>query len=164
MLGCGWRRLVAWHEVKDGPHLVQHVVALGKLSAFGKRYPCSCQLSDLSHAPFICDLVSLTLIFSVSTLDLLVYTLLHLALEDAGPARLVVVRDFQDVGSIDPVVGSASHTVVTFAIELIDGDLQDCQHCSFGVKGAMDNSHCYMLRNTPCPPWRVSDRGRRGDL
>jgi hypothetical protein len=29
------------------------------------------------------------------------------------------------VGSVDPVVGSASHTVVTFAIELIHRDLQD---------------------------------------
>jgi hypothetical protein len=66
-----------------------------------------------------------TLVFSVSTLHLLMYALLHLALKNAGPARLVVVRDLQDVGSIDPVVGSASHTVVTFAIELIHRNLQD---------------------------------------
>jgi len=66
-----------------------------------------------------------TLIFSVSTLHFLMNTLLHLALKDAGPARLVVVCDLQDVGSVDPVVGSASHTVVTFAIELIYRDLQD---------------------------------------
>jgi hypothetical protein len=66
-----------------------------------------------------------TLIFSVSALHFLMYTLLHLALKDAGPTRLVVIRDLQDVGSVDPVVGSASHTVVTFAIELIHRDLQD---------------------------------------
>ena len=66
-----------------------------------------------------------TLIFSVSTLHFLMYTLLHLALKDAGPTRLVVIRDLQDVGSVDPVVGSASHTVVTFAIELIHRDLRD---------------------------------------
>jgi hypothetical protein len=56
----------------------------------------------------------------------LMNTLLHLAFKNAGPARLVVVRDLQDVGSVDPVVGSASHTVVTFAIELVDWDLQYC--------------------------------------
>jgi hypothetical protein len=79
------------------------------------------------------------------------YTLLHLALKDAGPARLVVVCDLQDVGSIDPVVGSASHAVVTFAVELIDRNLQDGQHGLCGVN-AVDNSHYYMSRNTPCPP------------
>ena len=66
-----------------------------------------------------------TLVFSVSTLYLLVYTLLHLALEDSSPARFIVFGDFQYMGSVDPVVGSASHTVVTFAIELIHRDLQD---------------------------------------
>ena len=68
----------------------------------------------------------LTLVFSITTLHLLMYTLLHLAFEDASPARFVVVCDLQDVGSVDPVVGSASHAVVTFAVELVDWDLQDC--------------------------------------
>jgi len=88
------------------------------------------------HVPTVCQtLVTCTfhlssrvhtLVFSVSTLYFLVYALLHFALEDAGSTRLVVVRDLQDVCSVDPVVGSASHAVVTFAIELINRDLQGC--------------------------------------
>jgi len=65
-----------------------------------------------------------TLIFSVSTLYLLVDTLLYLALKDSSPAWFVVFGNFQDMGSVDPVVCSASHTMVALTIELIDRDLR----------------------------------------
>jgi hypothetical protein len=77
------------------------------------RMPCACMIVLVIH----------TLIFPVSTLDLLVYTLLHLALKNPSPAGLVILRDFQDVGSVDPIVRSSSHAVVTFAVEFIDGYL-----------------------------------------
>jgi hypothetical protein len=66
-----------------------------------------------------------TLVFSVSTLHLLVHTLLHLALEDPSPTGFIIFRDLQDVSSVDPVVGSASHTVVALAIEFVDGHLDE---------------------------------------
>lgn len=64
-----------------------------------------------------------TLVFSISTLYLLVHALLHFALEDSSPARLVVVCDLQDVCCVDPVVCPSSHAVVAFAVELVDRDL-----------------------------------------
>lgn len=64
-----------------------------------------------------------TLVFAITSLNLFVHTLLHLALENAGSAGLVIVRDLQDVCSIDPVVGSAAHAVVALAVVLVDRDL-----------------------------------------
>ena len=67
-----------------------------------------------------------TLVFSVSTLYLLVYTLLYLALKDSSPTRFIVFGNFQDVGSVDPVVCSASHAMIALAIELVNRDLRKC--------------------------------------
>jgi hypothetical protein len=64
-----------------------------------------------------------TLVFSVSTLHLLMHTFLYLTLEDPSSTGFIIFRDLQDVSSVDPVVGSASHTVVAFAVELVDRDL-----------------------------------------
>lgn len=64
-----------------------------------------------------------TLIFSVTTLHLLVYPLLHFALKDAGPGRLVVVGDLEDVGGIYPVIGASAHDMIAFNSELIDRHL-----------------------------------------
>jgi len=87
------------------------------------------QLDRPARLRFVCNStwVHCTLVFSVSTLHLLVDTLLHLALKDSGPTGFVVLGDFQDVGSVDPVVCSASHTVVALAIELVDRYLCMCQ-------------------------------------
>ena len=79
------------------------------------------QLDLLVYIPLA--FIHCTLVFSVSTLYLLVYTLLHLALEDSSPARFIVFGDFQYMGSVDPVVCSASHTMIALAIELVDRDL-----------------------------------------
>lgn len=65
-----------------------------------------------------------TLVFAVSSLHLLVDALLYLALKDAGSTGLVIVGDFQNVGSVDPVVGAASHAVVAFAIEFVYWNLR----------------------------------------
>lgn len=70
--------------------------------------------------------IQCTLVFSVSTLHLLVYTLLHLALENSSPTGFIVFGNFQDMGSVDPVVCSASHAMVALAIELVDRDLLGC--------------------------------------
>jgi hypothetical protein len=67
-----------------------------------------------------------TLVFSVSTLYLLVYTLLNLSLKDSSPTRFIVFGNFQDVGSVDPVVCSASHAMIPLAIELVNRYLCNC--------------------------------------
>lgn len=80
------------------------------------------QLDLLVYVPLA--IIQCTLVFSVSTLHLLVYTFLHLALENSSPTRFIVFGDFQYVGSVDPVVRSASHTMIAFAIEFVDRDLR----------------------------------------
>jgi hypothetical protein len=92
-------------------------------SGRGIHVPVACQTC---HMRLSSDLECVhTLIFSIPALYFFMNALLNFTLENTGPARLVVVRDFQDMGSVDPVVGSASHAVVTFAVELVDWDLQD---------------------------------------
>jgi hypothetical protein len=48
--------------------------------------------------------ISRTLIFPVSTLNLLVFTFLHLAFEHASALRFVKTCDFQDLGRVEPRV------------------------------------------------------------
>jgi hypothetical protein len=75
MLGRRRWTPVTRHIVEDGAHLVQHAVALCKLAPLLERYPCP-------------------LVLSISALHLLVHSLLHFALEDAGSGWLVVVGNF----------------------------------------------------------------------
>jgi len=102
-----------------------------------------------------------TLVFSISTLHLFVYTFLHLTLENPGPARFIVLGDFQDMGSVDPVVCSASHTMVAFAVEFVYRDLCDVRggSCSSRRKVVL---HCCMSQNTPCQTcWAVAKAVRQ---
>jgi hypothetical protein len=64
------------------------------------------------------------LIFAISTLDLLVHALLDFALEDTGSGRLIVVGYLEDVGCVDPVVGTTAHDMVAVDIALVDGNLE----------------------------------------
>ena len=64
-----------------------------------------------------------TLVLSIATLDLLVYTLLHFPFEDPRPCWLIETCNLQDVGSVDPVVGSPAHDMVASNLEFVDGDL-----------------------------------------
>lgn len=105
MLWRGWRAPVAGHVVEDGAHLVQHAVALGKVSPLLERYPRA-------------------LVLSIAALDLLVDALLDFALQDAGARGLVVVGHLEDVRGIDPVVGAPAHDMVAVDIALIHGDLE----------------------------------------
>jgi hypothetical protein len=104
MLGRRRRTPVAGYVVEDGAHLVQDAVALCKLAPLLKRYPCS-------------------LVLSISALHLLVHALLHFALEDTGSGGLVIVGNLEDMCSVDPVVGAASHNMVAVDIALVDRDL-----------------------------------------
>lgn len=57
-----------------------------------------------------------TLKFSITTLHLLVFALLHVPLEDASSGRLVKAGGLEDMGCIDPVVGLASHDMFALSI------------------------------------------------
>ncbi len=51
------------------------------------------------------------------------YAFLHLTLQDPCTLRLVVVGYFEYVGSIDPVIVTATHHMVAVYIELENRDL-----------------------------------------
>lgn len=57
-----------------------------------------------------------TLEFAISSLNLLMVTLLHVALENAGSGGLVEAGSLQDMCSIDPIVGLTSHDMLPFGI------------------------------------------------
>lgn len=61
----------------------------------------------------------LTLVFSVTTLDLLMNPFLHFSLEDARPSRLVEVGNFQNVGRVNPVIGATAHNMVSIDVKLV---------------------------------------------
>lgn len=105
MLGRWGRALVTGDVIEYGSHFLQHAVSLSQTAPLFERYPCA-------------------LVFAIATLDLLVHALLHLALEDAGSRRLVIVGYLEDVRSVDPVVGTAAHDMVAVDIALVDGDLR----------------------------------------
>lgn len=68
-----------------------------------------------------------TLIFPVTSLDLLVDVFLHVPLEDACPGRLVEAGGLQNVRRIDPIILSAAHHMflkVRTKLVFVDGDLQ----------------------------------------
>jgi hypothetical protein len=69
-----------------------------------------------------------TLKLAVASLDLLVVSLLYIALKDPSPRGLVEAGGFQDVRGIDPIVGLTSHNMLPLRIwahelELPDGVL-----------------------------------------
>lgn len=64
-----------------------------------------------------------TLIFSVSPLDFLVYPLLYLPLQYSCPCGLIILGDFEDMGSIDVVVVPPAHHMFAIDIELEHGYL-----------------------------------------
>ena len=105
MLGGRRRAPVAGHEVEDGSHLLEHAVAFRQHASVGERDPCA-------------------LVLAVATLHFFVDALLHLALEDAGARRLVVVGYLEDVSGVDPVVSATAHDMVAVDIALVDGNLQ----------------------------------------
>ena len=105
MLGRRWRAPVTGDVVEDGAHLVQNTIPLCQMSPLLEGYPCA-------------------LVFTISTLDLLVHALLDFALKDTGTRRLVVVGYLEDVSGVDPVVGATAHDMVAVDIALVDGNLQ----------------------------------------
>ena len=80
--------------------------------------------SVLHETNFDGAVVVITLIFPVPALYLLMNPLLHLSLQDSSPRGFVVVGDFEDVGSVDPIVAAPAHDMVGWEVKLIDGDLE----------------------------------------
>ena len=60
-----------------------------------------------------------TLIFAVAALDFFMNAFLHFALEDPSSSWFVEAGNFQDMGSIDPIVRAPSHHMISIEFELI---------------------------------------------
>jgi len=99
-----------------------------------------------------------TLIFAITTLDFFVRPLLYLSLEDSRPRGFVKFSNFQDVRSIDPVVGPSAHDMVLFAFELIDGDLH-FMSISVALQVVMKASYVAVCRGIY--PARVDSHGEK---
>lgn len=65
-----------------------------------------------------------TLIFSITTLHLLVYTFLYFPFENPSPRRLVKACYFKDMCCIDPIVGPPPHQTFAINFKLIDRNLR----------------------------------------
>lgn len=61
--------------------------------------------------------------FSITTLNLLMVSLLHITLEDTGSSRLIEASSLKDMGSVDPVVGLTSHDMFAFGVGSIKLEL-----------------------------------------
>jgi hypothetical protein len=66
-----------------------------------------------------------TLIFAIATLNLLMDAFLDLLFENSRSCRFIIAGNLQNVGGIDPVVGSSSHDMVGRKFQLVDWNLQE---------------------------------------
>lgn len=81
--------------------------------AFSHRNPC--QAVKLRY----------TLVLAISTLHLFMDALLNLALQNARSRGFIKPSHFEDVRSIDPIVGPSSHNMVAIDLEFIHRYLDD---------------------------------------
>jgi hypothetical protein len=65
------------------------------------------------------------------------YPLLHLSFENASPRWFVVLGDFENVCSVDPIVGSPPHYMIAIAIVFINRHLIVVSY-ALGVYVAVD--------------------------
>lgn len=64
-----------------------------------------------------------TLIFAITTLDLLMYAFLNFALKNPCSRRFIETCYFEDVCCVDPIIGPPPHQTFALDFELIDGYL-----------------------------------------
>jgi hypothetical protein len=117
-----------------------------------------------------------TLVFAVSSLDLLVGVLLHFALKDSGACGLVEAGCFQDVCCVDVVIMATAHHMllpVDTELEFPNGDLLRVIAVStFGSEsgsGPGDGKHGRLRQSGPFKPHkrrrkRRGSRGAAGDV
>ncbi len=113
MLGCLRWASVPWYKIEDWSEGLKDFVAPSKLSAIWQRYPSP--LITVSEAVGQKSENELTLVFSVTTLDLLMNPFLNLSLQNPSSRRLVRTGDFEDMRGIDPVVRASSHYIVNLS-------------------------------------------------
>lgn len=105
MLWGRGRTSIAGYKIEDLGNAIEDTMLFCQRTTLGQRDPCA-------------------LIFPISALNLLMHTFLNLTFQNSGSSRFVEACDFQDVGGIDPVVGSPSHDMVGANFELVDGYLR----------------------------------------
>lgn len=130
--------MITSHVVENVEDAIQNTVLFCQGPTLAQRDPCA-------------------LVFAIAALDLLMHALLHLSLQDSRSCWFVEAGDLQNVGGIDPVVGAASHDMVSGDLELVDGDLGRLVMSRHGRGGWL---HCCRFqRRSPFPtPWREQER------
>lgn len=79
------------------------------------------------------------MVFSITALDLFVNALLYFPLKNSCSRGLVEVGDLEDMCCIDPVVGTTTHYMVSFNVELKDRYLD---HRQFEFPAGRHRSDC----------------------
>lgn len=69
-------------------------------------------------------IVNITLVFSITTLHLLMHPLLDLSFENSSSCRLIESSCLENMRCIDPVIRPPSHNTVAIDLELNYRDLQ----------------------------------------
>lgn len=138
-MSWSWRgRNSAGHEVEDGANSVENIVLSGQLLRICQRQigsysdgikrsaslPREWNMAAIKRAHWFFR----TLKLAVASLNLLVVSLLYVALENSGSRGLAEAGGFQDVRGIDPIVGLTSHHMLplriwAYKLELPDGVL-----------------------------------------
>jgi hypothetical protein len=106
MLRGRWGAKLARGKLEDGSELLIDIVSLCQSFTLFKWDPCACRSQRLSPRS---EFFWRTLVFTISTLDLLVCLLLNLSLEDSRSGWLIETGGLEDVCRIDPIVSTAAH-------------------------------------------------------
>ena len=107
MLGSRRWTVIAGDELEDGTELVIDIVALRQSLTLFEGNPGTFQKSDMPVPMFGKDVR--TLVFAISTLNLLVHLLLNLALQDSGTGGLIETSSLQYMRGIDPIIVTTAH-------------------------------------------------------
>ena len=124
MFRSRWRAVVAWNKFENRTKLFVDPIPMGERFTMLERNPGACRKLEGGHE-IAAEIHAL--VFSITTLNLLMQFLLHLTLQDTSPSRLIETSSFQNVCRIDPVVMATAHDMfleVESELELVDGDLR----------------------------------------
>jgi hypothetical protein len=124
MLRSRWGAVVARDKFEDGAKLLIDAIPMSERFSMFKRNPGACNKSESCHE-IAFELYAL--IFSITTLNLLMSLLLYLPLQDTSSGRLIKTSGFQDVCRINPVVMATAHNMfleIGTELKFVDGYLR----------------------------------------
>lgn len=102
MLRCQWRALGSGLKFDYGLKDVIAVILLSQRKAPLKRYPCSWDCGSMAGMWLVRQ--TLTLIFPIASLYLLVFAFLNLALQYTRTLRFIETSNFENLRRVKPRV------------------------------------------------------------